>query len=95
VLDPHADLGIVRNPAAETIDLRPTGDSRLHIVTACIQRDRLLEQLIVRERMRARADERHLAAPDVQQLRQFIDIVAAHPAADPGIRESFSLVCVT
>ena len=84
MLDPHADLGIVRNPAAETIDLRPTGDSRLHIVTACIQRDRLLEQLIVRERMRARADERHLAAQDVQQLRQFIDIVAAHPAADPG-----------
>src|SRR5947209_13947444 len=84
VFDPHADLGIVRNATAKAVDLGPAGDARLHIVAPRVKRDRLLEELIVRKRMRTRADQAHLTAEHVQELRQFIDIVPAHPSADAG-----------
>src|SRR5205807_707943 len=49
-----------------------------------IPRDALLVFTIVRERMRARAYQRHLAGDHVEELRQLVDIPAAKPAPCPG-----------
>ena len=42
----------------------------------------VLEAVVVALRQRARADERHLAAEDVEQLRQLVDREAPQHAAD-------------
>src|SRR2546427_506198 len=60
------------------VDLRPAGNARAHLMPADllggIEREVLDEQ-------GPRADETHVPAKDVPELRQFVEAVAAHQAA--------------
>jgi len=62
---------------AVTVDLRPSGDSGLDVVPACIKRNASLVVPIVRQSMRTRPDEGHVALYDIEQLRQLVDAPAA------------------
>ena len=64
-------------------NLRPPGESRSYGGPKRVVRDFFCEQLEVRLWMRARADEVHLAAEDVDQLRQLVEAKAAQPLANP------------
>src|SRR5882672_4998077 len=79
VPDVELDPLFPRQPCA-AVDLRPAGDARPHFeaaaLTGCIALD------LVRERG-AGADETHVAAHDVPQLRQLVDREPAQQAAGP------------
>ena len=66
----------------ETGDLRPTGDARTHEVAHHVFVDECAVFFGVFEHVRARSDERHVAEEDVDELRQFVDVGAAHEVAD-------------
>jgi hypothetical protein len=72
ILSAHLVVGV--GLAAQAVDLRPAGDARQHVVAPRIARDLLLVFAIVRERVRARADQRHVALDDVDELRQLVDV---------------------
>ena len=69
--------------AAQAVDLGPAGDPGLDVVAARIERDLALELMVMGERMRARADQRHMPGDDVQELGRLVQIVAPQHAADP------------
>src|SRR5271155_2037372 len=81
VLDAHAHF-ILTETAAQAVDLRPARDAGLDDVAARVERNGALESLIMCQRMRARPDERHVAEENVDELRQLVDVVAAHEAAE-------------
>src|SRR2546428_780411 len=68
-------------------DLCPPGDAGPHRRTERVERDLLCEQRDVRGGMRPRADEVHVAAQDVDELRQLVEPEASppfpHPPAPP------------
>src|SRR5271167_5098277 len=66
------------------VNLRPSGDSRLDIVPARIERDAPFEFPIMRQGMRAWADEGHVALDHVEELRKLIDAPAAQPRPHLG-----------
>src|SRR5271169_407679 len=88
VLEPLVHVVIVGDFAAMTPDLRPARDARLDVVPAGITREPFDIALVVRERVRARTDDRHFADEDIDQLRQLVDAVAPEDGADacdPGV----------
>jgi hypothetical protein len=62
--------------------LRETGDAGLDPMAGGVALDARHEGGVERDRMGARADERHLAAQHVDQLRQLVEACAAQPAPD-------------
>src|SRR5512147_2453558 len=68
--------------AAEAVDLRPAGDTRLHFVPPMIAADQLRVLLVVFDRVRSRTDHRHVAPEDVEQLREFVEARNAKDSAD-------------
>ena len=54
----------------------------LHLVTQHVLRDPVLELLDEVRPLGTRADDRHVAAQDVPELRQLVEVEPAQPAAD-------------
>ncbi|CAM2144697.1 hypothetical protein PT2222_160130 [Paraburkholderia tropica] len=67
--------------AAKAVDLRPAGDAGLDAVTVDVARHHALVEIVVFERVRTRADHRHVAAQHVVELRQFVETRAAQERA--------------
>ena len=63
------------------VDLGQAGQARWHLVPSGVPGDLLLEALGELGALRARADDRHPAGDDVQDLRQLVGPGGAHPAA--------------
>src|SRR4051812_16827288 len=78
VLDPLLERGI----AAPAVDLRPAGDAGLDLVAQHVLRNAVLELLDEIGALGPRADDRHIAAEDVPELRQFVEVKPAEPLAD-------------
>src|SRR5947209_19988221 len=68
--------------AAPTVDLRPAGDARLHAVTEHVLRNLLAELIDEHRALGPRADEAHVAAEHVEELRNLVEARAAQPPAD-------------
>src|SRR3546814_880512 len=88
VLDPVLHLLKRVCLAAPAVDLRPACYAGLYAMAPHISIDDLRVLLIVRDRVRPGADEAHLAAQHVEQLRQFVKTGVAQPmarACDSGI----------
>src|SRR3954469_18965049 len=66
-VEPHE---IVEGEVRAARDLPEAGDPRQHEVALPVP---VVQPLIVADRERARADEAHLAAEDVQELRQLVE----------------------
>src|SRR5205807_6443412 len=79
-LDPVRERGL----AAKPVHLRPARDPRLHAVAVLVAADTALPELHEFSDLGAGADDAHLAAQHVEELRQLVDGVAAHEAADAG-----------
>src|ERR1044071_4888361 len=79
-LDAIAQRGL----AAEAVDLGPAGDAGLDAVAVAVAADVGLEQLDELRALRARAHQRHVAAQDVEELRQLVEGRAAQQPPDPG-----------
>ena len=71
-----------RSLPAQAVDLRPAGDPRLDAVAVVVADDVLVEQLDELRALGAGPDQAHLAAQDVQQLRQLVDRGATQEAPD-------------
>src|SRR3954466_12780209 len=71
-----------RRLAAITINLRPAGNARLHVMAEGIAADQLGEMIVVSRCMRARSDNRHLAFQHIEELRQLVDARLAQPRAN-------------
>src|SRR5579883_809028 len=69
--------------SAKAVDLRPPRDSGLYPMAAEIAVDQLDVMLVMGDRMRPRADQRHGSRKDVQELRQFVEAAAPQKSADP------------
>src|SRR6266550_64766 len=85
---PRADvLRLERNDLLEigdlisSRDLPRSGDSRLHVEAGVVM---CLVQVDFRRNRWPRTDERHLALPDVEQLRQLVETRPAEPSPDAG-----------
>ena len=68
--------------AAQPVHLRPAGDSRPDLVPDHVAADELAIDLVVRNSVRPRADEAHLALQHVDELRQFIERGATQEPSD-------------
>src|SRR6478672_10863916 len=86
VLDPLFERGV----AAPSVDLRPPREPGLHLVAQHILRNLVLELRHEMRPLRPRADNRHVAAKDVPQLRQFVEI---RPSQEPTDRRDARVVC--
>src|SRR6266508_5548328 len=84
VLDALSHLVVGVGFTAKSMDLRPAGDAGYHVVPAGIERNLALIVVVVRQRVRARAVERHGAGEHVEQLGNFIDVPTTQPAPEPG-----------
>src|SRR6185437_830535 len=62
VIDPPPHRLICVGCATEAVDLRPARDAGLHVQPARILGDPFLEKTIMRDGVRTRPDERHLAS---------------------------------
>src|SRR5688500_9096375 len=78
VLDALLDRGV----AAPAIDLRPAGQPGLDLVAQHVLRHALLELLDEERALGPRADQRHVAAEDVPELRDLAQVGAAQELAD-------------
>ena len=67
--------------AATTVHLREPGDAGPHLVPQHVALDELAVFLVVRDRMRARTHQAHVAEHDVHQLGQLVDRITAQYAA--------------
>src|SRR5580765_1071270 len=73
-------LEVVRVPQP---DLRPARDARANRGPQRVIRDAFSEELEVRDRMRPRAHEIHVATDDVDELGQLVETEFPEPFADP------------
>src|SRR5687768_12654235 len=64
------------------MDLGPAGNARLDPLAMCVDRELVAQLLVVRDGVRARTDQAHLADEHVDQLRQLIDRGRANKAPD-------------
>src|SRR5262249_12372056 len=81
-LNAFCDILNGRRRASGTIALSPPCYSRLDVVTERIIAQHHLEVIVVRQGMRARTYQRHLAPQDIQELRQFVDARRSQQASD-------------
>ena len=72
-----------RGLAAIAVDLRPTRDARLDVLADVVVVDEHRVILVVCDGMRTRADQGHLAAQDIDQLRQLVDARLPEPTPNP------------
>ena len=79
-----------RRVAAPAVDLRPAGDAGLHLVAQHVLREAMLELLDEERALGTRTDDRHVAAQDVPELRQFVEVEAAQPSARPRVARGSS-----
>src|SRR5258708_11495529 len=63
---------VVHRRSVGIANLRPTRDTRLHGVPACVETYLPAEFVHERRTFRTRADKAHVAAYDLDELRQFI-----------------------
>src|SRR3569623_1357338 len=84
VYDATFDRGARRGLAAEAMDLRPACNPRLDALAMGIDGELLAQLLVVRDGVWAGADEAHLAAQHVDELRPLVDRGGADEAADAG-----------
>jgi hypothetical protein len=75
-------LGIGARVAAA--HLSPAGQAGLDEMAAAVVRQCSLQVLDERGLLGPRADDAHLAANDVEQLRNLVEVRAAQDAPDPG-----------
>src|SRR5262245_45442896 len=75
---------VLERSAVGVTDLRPSGQSRFDQMTLGVIGDLLFKLFDEDLAFGARSDQSHLAAHDVDQLRQFIDPQFANPSADAG-----------
>src|SRR5215207_1400947 len=76
------DALLERGVATPAVDLRPAGDARLDLVAEHVLRDAVLELLDEVGPLGAWTDEGHVPPEHVPELRQFVEIELAEPAAD-------------
>src|SRR5262245_47403491 len=76
------DALLDRRVAAPAVDLRPAGDAGLHLVAQHVLRNLVLELLDKEWALGAWPDDRHVAAENIPELRQLVDVKAAEPAAE-------------
>jgi hypothetical protein len=79
----------------QAVDLGPAGNARLDLVAQHVALDHLAVLLVVRDRVRARADDAHPSLQHVDELRQLVQRGAAQEAADAGQAPSFFCACTT
>src|SRR5215218_3826746 len=77
-LDPVVERGLPAQP----LHLRPAGQTGLDAMAVAVAVDVLLEGADEVRALRARPDDRHVAAQDVEELRQLVERQAAHDLAD-------------
>src|SRR6185436_10030427 len=70
--------------AAQAVDLGEAGNSGLHLVADHVAADQLAVELVVRDRVRARADHAHAPLQHVDELRQLVERGAAQEGAEAG-----------
>src|SRR5436305_11460658 len=80
VIEVVLDALLERRVAAPAVDLRPSSDAGLDLVAQHVLRDAVLELLDEERPLRTRADDRHVAAEDVPELRQLVEVESAQPA---------------
>ncbi len=78
VLDAGGEVGV----AAETVDLGPAGHAGFDEMARKVVRDFAGELVNVVGAFGARTDETHVAAEDVPELGEFVDVPAAEEATD-------------
>ena len=71
--DPVLDIGTVARFAAKSAHLGQAGNARFHKCADMIIPQELRELLIVFDQVRSRADDAHVAAQNVPELRHFVD----------------------
>src|SRR5260370_9387983 len=76
------DNGALDGAPGFVIDLRPARNSRLDAMALAVVGNLLLEFSDEFRPLRARADDRHIAPQDVEQLRQLIHVELAQPSSD-------------
>ncbi len=81
VIEPGLHCLVIANFAAMAVHLRPAGDSRLDVVPSRIAIEPFDVALVMSERMRPWADNRHFTRENVDELRQFVDAEAAQICA--------------
>src|SRR5262245_51439036 len=65
-------------------NLCPAGDPRANDGAERVVRDILDEELVVRDRVRSRPDQVHIALDDVKELRELVEPELPQPLTDPG-----------
>ena len=68
--------------AAQAVDLRQAGDAGAHLVADHVAVDQLAVHLVVRDGVRARADDAHAPLQHVDELRQLVERGAAQERAE-------------
>src|SRR5882672_3716695 len=70
--------------AAEAVHLREARDAGPHLVPLHVALDQPAVHLVMRHRVRPRADDAHAALEDVHELRQLVERGAAHEGTERG-----------
>src|SRR5689334_21867703 len=73
-----------RHVAAQALDLRPAGEAGLHAMAIAVAIDALGERGDEVDALRAGPDERHVAARQIDDLRQLVERPAPQEAAGRG-----------
>src|SRR5688572_26406212 len=73
VIEVVLDTLLERRVAAPPVDLRPAGESGLHLVAKHVLRNLVLELLDEMGSLRPRPDNGHVAAQHVPELRQLVE----------------------
>src|SRR5690242_5851806 len=68
--------------SAEAVDLRPTGQARLHMLTKGVVGDEFGVPVVMGNGMRPRTDQRHVSSQHIDELRQLVDARGAQDATD-------------
>jgi hypothetical protein len=63
--------------ASTALDLRPPGDPGFDVMTKCIFRQQLAVVVVMGDGMWAWTYERHVAAKNIEKLRQFVNAGSA------------------
>src|SRR5581483_5283717 len=71
-----------RRVAPPSVDLRPSGQTRLHLVAQHVLRNPMLELLDKVRALGPRPHDRHVAAEDVPELRQLVEIRSPEKTAE-------------
>src|SRR5947207_3065899 len=82
VIEVVLDALVERRVAAPAVHLRPAGHARLHFVPQHVLRNAVLRLLDELRALGTRSDDRHVAAQDVPELRQLVEVRAPQKLAE-------------